>query len=122
MVVNFGLFLLSVIALVGSAISSMMASFNIGTIVSLSVLSFVSILSVSYVVGSIFMGYTLMHLKESTQERREAQDMKQKHEGGTTNGAGEIPIASSEAGRAGGAIREAPAIEDGGRGNRVAPE
>ena len=123
MFLNFLLFFLSILSLVGSAIASMMASFTTATVVSLCAATIVTMLSVGYISHSVIVGYTLSHLAQCTEERTEQQLLRKG--AGCSNGSGAAPVTSKEAEQPGGAIRGAPAIEEGssrGRGFQVAQE
>lgn len=127
MFLNFLLFFLSIFTLVGSAISSMMASYTIAIVASLCMASLIAMLSIGYISHRVIVGYTLMHLAQCSRERVEAQEQ-QLQQQGPGSGSGNLPATSSQQAKqpaaGGAAVRGVPAIEEGswGRGARVAPE
>ena len=62
---NFVFFGLSVVCLIGSAVSSLLASYTTPVVVSLCVASLVSITGVLGTLARIYLDFTLLHLKEN---------------------------------------------------------
>ena len=62
---NFVFFGLSVVCLIGSAVSSLLASYTTPVVVSLCVASLVSITGVLGTLARIYLDFTLSHLKEN---------------------------------------------------------